>query len=78
MNLKGKVAIVTGGNSGIGLSIVLQLAKHGANIVIDYVSHLERTERLDQQVIALGDQALGVKADVSKVTDLQDLIGAAG
>jgi NAD(P)-dependent dehydrogenase (short-subunit alcohol dehydrogenase family) len=44
MNLKGKVAVVTGGNSGIGLSIVLELAKHGANIVIDYVANPEATE----------------------------------
>ena len=37
MNLRSKVAIVTGGNSGIGIAIVLELAKQGANIVIDYV-----------------------------------------
>ena len=37
MNLKDKVAIVTGGNSGIGMGIVLALAEEGANIVIDYV-----------------------------------------
>jgi NAD(P)-dependent dehydrogenase (short-subunit alcohol dehydrogenase family) len=41
MSLKNKVAIVTGGNSGIGQAIVLELARQGANIVIDYVAHPE-------------------------------------
>jgi glucose 1-dehydrogenase len=77
MSLKGKVAIVTGGNSGIGLSVVMELAKQGANIVIDYVCHPEATEALERQVAALGDQAIGVKADVSTVAELQGLIDAA-
>ena len=77
MSLKGKVAIVTGGNSGIGLSVVMELAKQDANIVIDYVCHPEATEALERQVAALGDQAIGVKADVSKVAELQGLIDAA-
>ena len=38
MLLKGKSAIVTGGNSGIGKAIVLQLAEQGANVAVDYVS----------------------------------------
>ena len=41
MTLNGKVAIVTGGNSGIGKAIVLALAEAGANIVIDYVVRRE-------------------------------------
>ena len=77
MNLKGKVAIVTGGNSGIGLAIVLELARQGANIVIDYVAHPEATDDLIKQVIALGDCAVGVKADVSQVEDLKMLIATA-
>jgi glucose 1-dehydrogenase len=77
MNLKGKVAIVTGGNSGIGLAIVLELARQGANIVIDYVAHPEATESLEKQVSALGDLAIGVQADVSKVSDLQNLVDTA-
>ncbi|MCE0484688.1 MAG: glucose 1-dehydrogenase [Methylacidiphilales bacterium] len=76
-SLKGKVAIVTGGNSGIGLSVVLELARQGANIVIDYVAHPEATDELVKQVMALGDQAVGVKADVSKVDDLKLLINTA-
>ncbi len=77
MNLKDKVAIVTGGNSGIGMAIVLELARQGANIVIDYVVHPEATEALEQQVLALGDRAIGVKADVSQVAELQTLVAAA-
>jgi glucose 1-dehydrogenase len=77
MNLTGKVAIVTGGNSGIGMSIVLELAKQGANIVIDYIADPGAAEVLEKQVVALGEQAIGVQADVSKVSDLRKLVDAA-
>jgi glucose 1-dehydrogenase len=77
MTLKGKVAIVTGGNSGIGKAITLALADAGANLVIDYVADEQATEDLEKQVAALGDQAIGVKADVSKVAELQSLIDQA-
>jgi glucose 1-dehydrogenase len=58
-------------------SIVLELAKQGANIVIDYVVHPETAVALEQQVIALGDKAIHVQADVSKTADLQKLVDAA-
>jgi len=77
MSLKNKVAIVTGGNSGIGQAIVLELARLGASIVIDYVVHPEATEALEQQIAKLGDQSTGVEADVSKLADLQKLVDTA-
>jgi glucose 1-dehydrogenase len=77
MSLNNKVAIVTGGNSGIGQAIVLELARQGASIVIDYISHPEATEALEQQITALGDQSVGIEADVSKLADLQKLVDAA-
>jgi glucose 1-dehydrogenase len=77
MSLDGKVAIVTGGNSGIGKAIVLALAKQGANVVIDFVANPDATEELEQHVVALGPKAIGVEADVSKVADLQKLVDSA-
>jgi glucose 1-dehydrogenase len=77
MQLKNKVAIVTGGNSGIGKAIVLELAKQGANVVIDYISDPGATEELEKQVAALDGRAIGVKADVSKVEDLERLVASA-
>src|SRR3954453_17412156 len=77
MSLWNKVAIVTGGNSGIGQAIVLELARLGASIVIDYVVHPEVTEALERQIAELGDQSIGVDADVSKLPDLQRLVDMA-
>jgi glucose 1-dehydrogenase len=77
MKLEGKTAIVTGGNSGIGLTIVLELARQGANIVIDYVVHPETAEALEKEVLALGAKAVSVHADVSNVAELQTLVDAA-
>ncbi len=77
MLLEGKTVIVTGGNSGIGAAIALAAGREGANVVIDYVADPEATEELDDRITRAGSEALGVRADVSKVPDLQRLFDAA-
>lgn len=74
MLLEGKVAIVTGGNSGIGKSIVLALGAAGASVCVDYVVHQDVTNEEREQVSAMGDRIIGVKADVSKVAEVQMMI----
>ncbi len=77
MLLEDKTLIVTGGNSGIGAAIVLAAAAEGANVVIDYIAHEEDTQELIGKVEAAGGKAVGIKADVSKVPDLQRMVDAA-
>ena len=75
--LQGKVAIVTGGNTGIGAAVVLALAEQGAKVVIDYVANEQAEEELERKIASLGDTAVGVQADVSKIEDLQRMIDTA-
>ncbi|HUZ90044.1 MAG TPA: glucose 1-dehydrogenase [Candidatus Acidoferrales bacterium] len=77
MSLEGKVAVVTGGNSGIGQAAVMALVEAGASVVIDYIVHPESTVEMESKIAAMGDRAVGVEADVSKVGDLEMLVAAA-
>jgi glucose 1-dehydrogenase len=77
MLLEGKTMIVTGGNSGIGEAIVLGAAAEGANLVIDYVAHPDETTEIIDRIERAGGKAVGVKADVSQVADLERMVATA-
>jgi len=67
--LEGKVAVVTGGNSGIGLATAKRLQEEGAKVAIAGRSR----KTLDDAVRSIGNGVVAVQADVAKLTDLDKL-----
>ncbi len=74
MNDSKKVAIVTGGATGIGLAISLQLAKDGFTVVVNYNSSAQAAQDLVKQIQSMGGQALAIQANLSKVIEAEKLI----
>ncbi|MGL4649895.1 MAG: SDR family oxidoreductase [Caldilineaceae bacterium] len=66
MDLKGRVALVTGGAVRVGKEITLELARAGANVVVNYNQSAAAAEETVAQAMALGVQALAVQADISE------------
>ena len=63
-NLSGKVALITGGNSGIGLGMAKGLAESGADVCI-WGTNIEKNERSQKELSAIGIKAHAIKCDVS-------------
>ena len=73
MKLCEKVAIVTGASKGIGAAIAKGIAQAGAKVVANYASDHPGAEKTVAAIRAAGGQAVAVKADVSKSSDVQEL-----
>jgi NAD(P)-dependent dehydrogenase (short-subunit alcohol dehydrogenase family) len=71
---EGKVAVVTGGNSGIGLATARRLKQEGARVAI--AGRSQKT--LDEAAKSLGDGVLAIKVDVSRLADLDRLFAEVG
>jgi len=65
--LAGKIAVITGGNSGIGLATARRFAQEGAQVVIIG----RRQKELDEAIALIGHEALAIQGDISKLIDLE-------
>jgi glucose 1-dehydrogenase len=75
--LAGKIALVTGSDSGIGQATAIELAREGADVVVNYRGDREGADGTSKQVEALGRRCLVVRADVSDEGDVAEMFDAA-
>ncbi|HBM59454.1 MAG TPA: 3-hydroxybutyrate dehydrogenase, partial [Citreicella sp.] len=79
MSLKGKTAIVTGSNSGIGLGVARELARAGAAVVLNSFTDREEDHALARDMAAeFGVEVRYIKADMSKGDECRALVEQAG
>ena len=72
-NLNNQVAIVTGSSKGIGKAIAIQLAELGAKVTVNYAGSKEAALDVVKEIESIGGQAIAVRADVSRLSDIDHL-----
>lgn len=77
-SLNGHVALVTGSSKGLGAGVVRALADAGAKVVINAFNNIARGEEIAREIIAKGGEAIAIRADVSKESEVRSLIEQAG
>ena len=75
-SMSGKIALVTGSGRGIGRAIALQLARAGADVIINYHRNQAQAEEVAGLAREMGGRALVVRANLSKVEDIDLLFDA--
>ncbi|KAI9734041.1 MAG: hypothetical protein M1818_006979 [Claussenomyces sp. TS43310] len=75
--LQGKVALITGSGRGIGRGIALELAAHGASVVVNYAKSATAAEAVVKEISALGSRAIAIQADVSQPAEIVSLFDQA-
>ncbi|WP_050181483.1 3-oxoacyl-[acyl-carrier-protein] reductase [Domibacillus robiginosus] len=65
MNLEGKTALVTGASRGIGRAIALELARLGADVVVNYAGSEQRAKETADEITAMGRRSFIVQCDIS-------------
>ncbi|HWD88206.1 MAG TPA: SDR family oxidoreductase [Mucilaginibacter sp.] len=72
-SLHGQAALVTGGDSGIGKGVAIELAKAGAKVVINHVDAHEVAQLTVDEITAAGGEAYAIHADVSSEREVQNM-----
>ena len=74
INLRDKVALVTGGSRGIGRAISIRLARAGANVAINFLRHKTAAEQTAQEIEATGSKALIIRANVAERNEIEHMM----
>jgi 3-oxoacyl-[acyl-carrier protein] reductase len=72
--LKGKVALVTGASRGIGRAIAMELAQHGADVIVNYAGNEAAALEVVAAIEALGRSAVAVKGNVASSADVEAMV----
>lgn len=74
MELRGKVAIVTGSSRGLGRAIALSFAEKGVKVVVNYNSNERAAEETVRKIGGMGGNAIKVKADVRRRDEVRKMV----
>ncbi|MEK3944523.1 SDR family NAD(P)-dependent oxidoreductase [Paenibacillus sp. FSL H3-0310] len=74
MDLNNKVALVTGGGTGIGKAVSLELSKRGAHVVVNYSRSEDEANETVKTILNQGGQAIAIQANVSKDQDVRSMV----
>ena len=77
MNLKGKVAIVTGGARDLGRAISVRFAQEGAKVVVNYFDNPEDAQETLKMIEAAGSEGIIIQGDMTKAADVKRLFDTA-
>ena len=76
VDLKGKVALVTGGGRDIGRAVSIALAASGASVGVNYNSSADKANEVVREIESSGGKALAVKADVRSASEISSMLDA--
>ena len=73
--LKGKIALITGGNRGLGKDVALRLAGYGSGVIITYRSHQDEAMAVVAQIEQKNQKAAAIQLDISQINKLDEFCG---